>query len=221
MVPFVGCKSDGQVGPLDAPKDKSRAFPVSSEIAERLAYYQAEDGSGVLGPRGWYCFGTYGSNGSNLYVSPEPFDTKLLFVDHWPGFPGSAIQLSYEDGGTSGRFGVARAITRVFPAHFAFARKVVAEGIEPASDFPSGPFPHDKLTYKGNRIVEFETEANQDGLGTESFLKRNDRPIEGVLVLSGQESELDLNRLSMRLPSNDAALAKAILGQVEREAPKP
>ena len=221
MVPFVGCKSDGQAGPLDAPKGKSRAFPISSDVAEKLAYYEAEDGPGVLAPRGWNCFGTYGSSGSNLYVSPEPIDAASIFTDRWPGFSGPAIQLSYEDGGTSGRFGVASAIARVFPAYRAFTRKVIAEGIRPTSDFPYGSLPHDKMTYKGNRIAEYETPPNKDGLGTESYLKKNDRPIEGVLVLSGPKSELDLTSLSMRLPANAADLAVAIREQVEREAGQP
>jgi hypothetical protein len=194
---------------------------LSSEVAEQLAYYEAEYGPGVLAPRGWYCFGTYGSSGSILYVSPAPIDTTSIFTDRWPGFAGPAIQLSSEDGATSGRFGVARAIVRLFPAYRAFARKVIEEKIEPASEFPSGPFPHDKLIYKGKRMVEYQTEANQDGLGTELFLKKHDRPIEGVLVLSGPESELGLTSLSMRLPANASGLVQVILAQVEREASQP
>jgi hypothetical protein len=65
-LPFVGCKSDGQSGPLRAPKGKSKVLPIGKETAQRLAYYKAEQGFSVLAPRGWYCFETYGSGGAAL-----------------------------------------------------------------------------------------------------------------------------------------------------------
>jgi hypothetical protein len=99
-VPFVGCRSDGQAGPLEAPRGKSKAVPITADLAGRLAYYKAEQGRGVLAPRGWYCFETYGSSGGNLYVAPQPIDPKAVFSDAWPGFAGPAIQLSGIDGGT-------------------------------------------------------------------------------------------------------------------------
>ena len=86
VVPFVGCKADGQVGPRAAPKGRSKRVQISNEAAERLAYYKAEDGLAVLGPRGWYCFETYGSSGSSLYLSPESIDSSALFSDKWKGF---------------------------------------------------------------------------------------------------------------------------------------
>jgi len=177
-VPFIGCKSDGQVGPLKAPKGSAKIVSLSPELARELAYYKAEEGIGVLAPRGWYCFGTYGSNGSNLYVAPEPIDPKLVFTtDKWTGFAGPVIQLTVEDGGTSGRFGVAEVIARVFPAHMSFVQDVINEGIEPASSFPKGPYPNGKLTYKSKEIVEYDTPANTEGLGTKSWLQKNDQPI--------------------------------------------
>src|SRR5580698_5306558 len=128
-VPFVGCKSDGQAGPVDAPSGTSKAVPSSAGAAQRLAYYKAASAFGTLAPRGWYCFGTYGSAGASLYVSPEPIARAALFSADWTGFTGPAIQISLSDGGTSGRFQVARMIARVFPAHRAFADQVIAEGI--------------------------------------------------------------------------------------------
>ena len=71
IVPFVGCKSDGQVGPQDAPTGEPKTVTISPELAQMIAYYKASDGSGVLAPRGWYCFGTYGSSGSNLIRNPN------------------------------------------------------------------------------------------------------------------------------------------------------
>jgi hypothetical protein len=95
---------------------------------------------------------------------------------------GPAIQFATDVGGTSGRFKVARIVARVFPAHRAFVRDVIAEGIDPASDFPLGSYPNDKLTYKNNETVEYETPAHTDGLGTQSWLQENDDPIRGVAI---------------------------------------
>jgi hypothetical protein len=220
-VPFVGCRSDGQAGPLEAPKGIDKVMPISAEVAHRLAYYKAEQGPGVLAPRGWYCFATYGSNGSTLYVAPQPIDEKGVFSNTWAGFEGPAIQLTGEDGGTSGRFSVAAIIARVFPAHRDFVQHVIKEGIEPAKSFPRGPYPLDKLTYKSNEIVEYQTPAEEDGLGTRSRLKKNGNPINGVAVLSGPSSEPSLSLLSTRLPIDLNDLSPAITQQVEREAVTP
>ncbi len=216
QVPFVGCASDGQMGPLKAPAGKSKAVAIPAGVAARLAYYKAEDGDGVLAPRGWHCFSTYGSNGSNLFVTPDPIDPKAPFSDSWKGFSGQAIQISYSSGGTSGRFEVAKIIARVFPEYKAFAENVIAEGIEPASSFPFGPYPTDKLTYRSKSVVEFETPANTAGLGTDSRLQSNASAIDGVAILSGADTDLVL--LSGRLSEKDHDLIPLIVQQVESEA---
>jgi hypothetical protein len=217
MVPFVGCASDGQVGPLKAPTGRSLAVQIPAAMAKRLAYYKAEYGPGALAPRGWNCFSSYGSDGSNLFVSPDPIDSKtVLLSSDWKGFPGPAVQISVSSGGTSGRFEVAKIIARVFPAYKTFAQNVIAEGIEPASDFPSGPYPSDKLTYRGKNIVEFVTPANAQGLGTDSRLQANASPIDGVAIIAGADT--DLVQLSARIPANDSDLIPAMVGQAEKEA---
>src|SRR5579863_2585625 len=177
-VPFVGCASDGQAGPQAAPKGQSLAVGIPAAMAQRLAYYKSEYGPGALAPRGWNCFSVYGSDGSSLFVSSDPINTSDLNSMDWKGFTGQVIEVSEMDGGTSGRFEVAKIIARVFPAYKTFAQNVIAEGIEPASDFPFGPYPSDKLTYRGKSVVEFETAANQQGLGTDSRLQANASPID-------------------------------------------
>ena len=77
-VPFVGCKSGGQVGPEPAPHGAGKTVRIDAGTAQKLAYYQAGNPPGVLAPRGWYCFGLYGSGGSTLLVSPEPIEDKLF-----------------------------------------------------------------------------------------------------------------------------------------------
>jgi hypothetical protein len=215
-VPFVGCAADGQAGPQDAPTGKPKVVAIPAAVAQRLAYYKAEYGVGVLAPRGWHCFSTYGSNGGSLFASPDPIDPKAPFSENWKGFSGPAIQVSESSGGTSGRFEVAKIIARVFPAYKSFAQDVIAEGIEPASNFPFGPYPNDKLTYHGKDVVEFETPPNTEGLGTDSRLQMNASPIEGVAIITGADT--DLIQLSARVSSNDHDLIPIIVSQVERDA---
>jgi hypothetical protein len=215
-VPFVGCRADGQVGPVDAPNGESRVLPIATEAAQRLAYYKSEQGFGVLAPRGWYCFGVYGSSGYVLYVSPQEITTDTVFSSTRGGFTGPVIELAGESGDTSGRFGVARVIARVFPAHRAFVERVIEEGTEPASSFPFGPYPKDKLIYRSKEMVEYQTPANTDGLGTNSRLKKDPSPISGVAILMGETPDLLL--LSVRLSPNLADLTSTIVQQVERDA---
>jgi hypothetical protein len=215
-VPVVGCKSDGQLGPREAPTGDSKLVAIPASETKRLAYYASEGGWGALGPSGWYCFGTYGSSGAALYVSSQPIVVSELFSKTWGGFPGPVIEIAYEDGDTSGRFAVAKVIARVFPKRKAFVNKVIKEEIESASSFPFGPYPKDKLVYKAEDIVEYETPANTEGLGTYSRLKANAYPIKGVAMLLGNAP--DLTRLAVRLSPGTADLAPSIIQQAEKDA---
>jgi hypothetical protein len=214
-IPFIGCPSDGQVGPVEAPKGEDKSLQIPPAAVEKLAYYSLGPNLGALAPRGWYCFGTYGSDGSSLYISPQPIDTKQLFTDKWTGFADPIIQLSLANGDTSGRFKVARIIAQIFPAHQAFTKKVIEEGIEPASSFPSSAYTTDKLLYRNDETVEYQTPANTDGLGTESRLQKNDDSISGVAILDGEAP--DFLKLTVRLPESQSDLIPTIIRQLEDE----
>lgn len=134
-VPFVGCPSEGQGGPNPAPKRAGKEVVLDAGAARRLAYYESESSWGVLAPRGWHCFGTYGSSGGSLTVSPYS-----LTFDNLGTLNGPFIEVTELSGETSGRFRVARVIARVFPTQREFAESVIKEGLEPASDFPFGPY---------------------------------------------------------------------------------
>ena len=204
-VPFVGCKSDGQMGPRNAPEGTLALVAASKEAASRLAYYQAEGDFGVLAPRGWSCFGVYGSGGDWLYVSPEPMNRDDLFSFHGKGLTEPVIQFGREFGDTSGTYRVAAVIARVFPAHMAFARQSEDSGL---NEYRAGPYPHDKLVYRSDSVVEYETPAQADGLGTYSGLKKSDSPIRGVAILDGSTPELLL--LAVRLPAGMSGLTPEI-----------
>ncbi len=217
-VPFVGCLSDGQVGPLPAPTDAVKV-QADSRVAPKLAYYKAENGPGVLGPKGWHCFGTYGSSGAQLFVAPQPIPQRSLFSSEGYRFTGPVIQADTISGGTSGRFGVARLIARVFPTYRDFVRHVIDEGIRPASDFPFGPYPTDRLEYKSDWMVEYRTPPHTEGLGTDSHLQKNDDWIDGVVILQGPETYL--TKLTLRLPEDSNTLESAIRAQFEKESDNP
>jgi len=215
-VPFVGCEADGQAGFLKAPMGKSKLVSISADSASRLAYYKSEQSAGVLAPRGWSCLCVYGSSGSDLFVSPKRVTVDNVYSSMRTGFAGPAIELASEDGDTSGRFTVAQVIARVFPAYKSFVQRVIAEDSEPASSYPFGPYPEDKLTYRSGKMVEYVTPANTKGLGTELRLKKNAYPIHGVAILIGETP--DLIHLAVRLPPDLTDLAAPIIQQLEHDA---
>src|SRR6202021_1595761 len=45
------------------------------------------------------------------------------------------------------------------------------------------PYPADKTVYKNTRLMEFETPANKDGLGTSTRLRKDSIPIQGMAKL--------------------------------------
>jgi hypothetical protein len=215
-VPFVGCPSDGQVGPAGAPQGKPVPVPVNADAAHALAYYKSAQGVGVLAPRGWHCFATYGSSGDTLYVSPEPMDTRNILSPERTRFAGPVIQATIRFGETSGRFSVAEIAARVFPAYKSFVAGVIRSFDQQPENFPFGPHPADILTYKGKSVAQYRTPANSDGLGTYSWLEKNGSPIDGVAILAGEPPNLLL--IAVRLPADRAALAPAIIAQFERDA---
>jgi hypothetical protein len=116
VIPFVGCPSDGQVGPLSAPTGRPIKTQLPQQVALQLALFQSAQGLSVLGPRDWRCVGIYGSGGESLIVTPQKIPATMLFSNAGAGTK-PAVALGRRDGGTSGRDSVARIISRVFPAH--------------------------------------------------------------------------------------------------------
>lgn len=136
-VPVVGCPSDGQLGPMEAPSGNPIAVPISAEAAQQLAYYESAYGH-VSAPRGWHCFGLIGSSGTSFFVSSNPIDQS--------GFRDAAIQLhtTYAEGFS--RLDVARAMARVFPAYRTYVKNLVREWNNDLRNYPFGPYATDKLT---------------------------------------------------------------------------
>jgi hypothetical protein len=205
-VPFVGCESSGQTGVLKAPKGISKPVRIAAHTAQELAHYEAANGLGVLAPRGWYCYGTSGSSGTDLLVLPRPMTRA-----DWGGATSQAVQVEDLSGDTSGRFEVAQVIARVFPAHRTFVQNVI-EMFPGVSNYKFGPCPNDKLLVQTDRLVQFQTPPHSEGLGTIRRLKANDDPIDGVAILEGQTP--DLLMLRVRLPLKQRDLAPVIIQEL-------
>ena len=97
---------------------------------------------------------------------------------------------------------------------------MIAEGIEPKENFPAGPYPSDKLTYKSPTLVEFATPAGKDG-------SWNRRPAGQGRAAGHWPRQAgrpaadgpDLDLLSVRLPAAQADLAPAIVAAAEATLP--
>ena len=214
-VPFVGCPSDGQQGPVAAPKGQAKAVNIDPAAAKGLAWYRAQYSAGALAPRGWKCFSFYGSSGVTLTIAPNG---KLDGMSQ--PIAGPAVVLADDSGGTSGRFGVAKVAARVFAGpEKAFVAAVIAEGIEPKENFPAGPYPTDTLTYKTPTLVAFATPAGKDGLGVAAGLGASPLPVVGLAKLVGPADGPDCYLLAVRLPATQANLAAAIVGAAEATLP--
>jgi hypothetical protein len=216
-IPFVGCQSDGQMGLQPAPTGSDKQVHIDATKAAQLAFYSAQQSVGILAPRGWFCFGTYGSGGNSLFITPYPIGSSDFFGKDPKRLAGSGIQITYTFGDTSGRFIVAAIVARVFPDQRGYVDQIIAEKLVPAKDFPVGPYPADKLKRHGPNLVEYWTSPNSKGLGTDSWLKPNKDPIEGFVMLVQPP---DLVSLSARLPSNLSHLLPIIMRQAEQEVSK-
>jgi hypothetical protein len=213
-VPFVGCPSDGQQGPVAAPTSVRHMPIVPPSAAGRLAYY-ASDYIGVLAPRGWHCFSTSGSGGDTIFVTPEPHDARDLFSPKTK-FVGPAVELQRIWGGAFGRLEVAQVAARIFPIAKPIVQQVIAEGLVPKTMFPSTPFPNDVLNRRNDTEVKYVTAANSEGLGTYSLLAKNDQPITGLAILQPTK-DMSLVLLSVRLPPRLREISSVIAETVERD----
>jgi hypothetical protein len=192
---------------------------LPASAGARLAYYVFLD-LGVLAPRGWHCFGLYGSSGSTLMVTPEQHGSDD-FLRAGTHLTGSAVELSLTYGGTSGRFHVAKIAARIFPVARQLLENVIDEekgiygqGFDPSDEFPSGPYPDDQLTRRGDTEVEFVTAGNSEGLGTDSWMAKNVEPIIGAAILA--PADMDLVQVNVRLPPEMRDLSPTIVATVKR-----
>jgi hypothetical protein len=209
-VPFVGCPADGQGGYIAPPQGVPKTVTLPDVPAEALAYYKGEEASGVYAPRGWHCQVTYGSSGSAILVTLETIDSTKLFSSL--KVYGPAVELVFQDGGTSGRFPVATYAARLFPMVAArFIDGVRKEGLVPASELTLND-PADSVTLLGSLVAEFMTPAEKSGIGTGAYLGPSHDAIRGIASLDNSDpTEPGLWILRARLGPNKNQVETAIL----------
>lgn len=213
QVPFVGCPADGQAGPQ--PRTAVRRMPpVPAAAASRLAWY-VSGYSAVLAPRGWHCFLIYGSDGMALYVAPEPLSLDRLRHDG-PGLRGPAIVLQGNNGGTSGRWGVAHYIARYFPHYRSFIQEIRDMGLT-VGELPAGPYPRDRIVSRTATRIRLITPAGVEGEGTSHRLAPARDPVE-TLILLHPDRDMDTTSIQVRLPRGQTALAGVIFAEARRRA---
>ncbi len=179
-VPFVGCPADGQMGPVPPPKGPPKVVSLRGVRPRGIAYYTGDMDHGVFAPRGWHCRVWYGSAGTTLVVTPGSIDSAF----HPPKLRGHAVEFSFSDGGTSGRFSVAIHVSRLFPKLAAtYIARVKNEGLVPVSEFERGPYTNDAVRYLASGVAEFATPGDANGLGTEGMLTPDRDPIRGLAIL--------------------------------------
>jgi len=208
-VPFVGCPSDGQLGPRAGPK-KGNTPALPARESAQLAYYADDEGLGVLAPRGWHCFALLGSDGSLVIVTPERHVSDDFIGANTVSFRGPAIQISYSTAGTSGRLAVMPVIVRYFPRYLPFVREMKDLDLD-FEALTARPYRNDITKSRTANYFRFTTPAHRTGEGTNSRLLPGNLPIEGSRKIVGSASEPDMLSLEVRLPPQFARLADTIL----------
>jgi hypothetical protein len=207
--PNINCVGNDQVDSSQMQKGASVPIPVEQSIADQMAYYKAEHGSGILAPKGWYCRAWNGSNGSFLAVTPKPIPPPYFPL---PTIGGPAVTIATWDGESSGRVRVAVVASQLFSvAGSEFVTRVRQEHLIADSAFDPESYPADQLQYLSDRFVEYTTPANHSGLGTDGMLDMSNLPIRGLTILNLIDDANSLIEVRVRLPPNLSSLTEAIL----------
>lgn len=213
-VRFVGCPTDGQTGPRRAPRRGWAPVYPAANYRGGLAYYATRE-IGVLAPAGWHCFGLQGSNGVTLIATPDR-RRAADFIGFDARIAGPAVEISRRHGGTSGRFAVAAAIARYFPA-FRWFVDATEESWDAAGPFAMSPWPGDRIDRRSEREVRFETPPGSRGEGTGGLLAPDGGAVAGAVLLIG-EGEPDVVTVRIRAPGLSEELTRLILEQTANDA---
>lgn len=209
-VPVVGCPLESMADDVPPPKTPATVrVLVPQGSAGALAFFTTSPDArlGVLGPKAWSCHGQSGSDGDVLYVVPP--DAVLDRVNG--GYAGPMVSRRFADGGTSGRFEVARVAGRLFPQARRFAERVRAEGMDDAGDYVFSPWPRDRLQRLAGSVVAYSTPGGAQGLGRPGKGPYGPETTSGVVMFDGRAAdEPSLVELAVRMGDGDDRLAAAI-----------
>jgi hypothetical protein len=208
-VPAIGCPLGGPEGPEDTPTlPKTVRVVVPEGTTSGLAYYSECEGAGigVVAPKGWDCFGTHGTAGSTLYVTPDHLSDPIP-NRHEKVKNGPVVIRNMFSSAASGRYLVADISARIFPLAREFVQRV-----DPKSSVFT-PWPYDRLNRLSDFVVSYVTPAGTDGLGTAFGPTPGPQPISGLVFLRGDLTGGDgpvLERIAVRLKSTDQRSFPAI-----------
>jgi hypothetical protein len=210
----VGCAQDGQVD-FQLPPRLPDTIPVKVPVgtASSLSFYSAHEqlDTGVIAPKGWSCFGVYGSSGSTLYVTPIEIEGPILDRAKRIG-RSPAVVSKYVIGDTSGRFTVARMAARLFPQTRSFVESVLSKGLVDTKDFAFEIVSSDTIDRLSDSAITFSTPSGKQGLGTELLESAGDQAISGLVLLDQYAPNgFNLEHLAVRLSAHDGPLASAII----------
>ena len=218
-IPYVGCSGEDMNGPIVAPTGDSVSVTIPEKMAKMLTYYVNADDQHVLAPRGWHCESSSGADGGRLCVVQRAQElaigAKIL---------GPAVCYQFIGGGIFPQELYAGYAARLFPN---ISSGLVREKIDletKGRDFkPFGGsyiFPRyrsDTYVYRGEYALEYLTNSDRIGLGTQSFCK-SELPIYGVLSLTDtSKDDPGVTLLAIRLPKKLDFLKSAIIEDFETE----
>jgi hypothetical protein len=205
-VPVVNCATDGKPAKA-ASQNHQQVATAPARVAPKLAYYTGELG-GVLAPRGWRCDSWFNSAGITIYVEPRGNAANGPFVRN---------MMAMDDANFSQKEIVATVAARLFPAHVAYVKDVVAQEHENDGggtyDIPIGPHPADRITRRTATVVEFITPPNKYGMGTEFGIEKSASPVFGAAFLASDNSSVKF--VCVRLPDELKSLAQTIVRSAE------
>jgi hypothetical protein len=188
---------------------ESMAAPAQQALAGELAYFRAEHGLGVFGPRGWSCRSWTGSSGKLLLVTPKPLPPPYFPL---PAISGPAVLMQTTDGTDVGRFHLALVAERLFPL---LGRDIIdrvrQEHLIADASFDTEPYPDDRVEDLSDRLVEYTTAGGHSGLGTDTLLEPNDQPIRGLTTLNPEVLTDALTEFRIRLGAPMAPVEEAII----------
>jgi hypothetical protein len=208
-VPEILCPTTAEAESAQSRLPESMAAPVSAELAAQLVYYRPGHGTGVFGPKSWFCRAWSGSSGDMILVTPKPVPPPFVPL---PEVTGPAVLLQITDGTDVGRFHLALVAKRLFPLLGQdIIDQVREEHLIPDTEFKEEPYPDDRLQYLSDRLLEYTTPAHASGLGTDSLFQASELPIAGVTMLKPENLPAALIELRLRLPASLQAVGDAIL----------
>jgi len=197
-VPLVDCPTNEQPGASGPRVGVSMPAPVDGRMAPQLAFYRSLNSPGVYAPRGWQCRGWDGSNGTILVVTPRRLEPPFYPL---PGIAGPAVMIQTSDAGSSGRFHVAIVAAQLFGLIAdEFIATIRQEHVVSDSALQAAPDPDDQVQYISDRLVQFTTPANRNGLGTDGLFEMSDRAVRGLIILNLERSVNSLTEVRVRLP---------------------